>query len=150
MGGKDRRRTVEGLLKLAQVIMAHHEELAKLETAEHGSPIRKTMNFDVPLCAEQFEYFAGVATGHDRGDPARGPWCSSSPSGAPRRHRPDHTLELPRAHGGLEARGRHGDGQHVRSEAALRSAAHRPSEIGRVRHGGRGAPRSRECDHRSG
>ena len=26
------------LLKLAQVIMAHHEELAKLETMEHGHP----------------------------------------------------------------------------------------------------------------
>ena len=43
------------LLKASQLIMARQEELARLETAEHGSPIRKTMNFDVPLCAEQFD-----------------------------------------------------------------------------------------------
>ena len=65
------------LLKLSQVIMAHHEELAKLETAEHGSPIRKTMNFDVPLCAEQFEYFAGVARAMTGETLPVGPWCSS-------------------------------------------------------------------------
>ncbi|OPY73657.1 MAG: NAD/NADP-dependent betaine aldehyde dehydrogenase [Syntrophorhabdus sp. PtaU1.Bin058] len=65
------------LLKLSQVIMAHHEELAKLETMEHGSPIRKTMNFDVPLCAEQFEYFAGVARSMTGETLPVGPWCSS-------------------------------------------------------------------------
>lgn len=41
------------LLKAAGLIMADQKELAELETMEHGSPIRKTMNFDVPLCAEQ-------------------------------------------------------------------------------------------------
>jgi acyl-CoA reductase-like NAD-dependent aldehyde dehydrogenase len=65
------------LLKLSQIIMAHHEELAKLETMEHGSPIRKTMNFDVPLCAEQFEYFAGVARSMTGETLPVGPWCSS-------------------------------------------------------------------------
>jgi acyl-CoA reductase-like NAD-dependent aldehyde dehydrogenase len=33
----------KGLLRLSQLIMAHHEELARLETMEHGSPIRKTI-----------------------------------------------------------------------------------------------------------
>ena len=65
------------LLKLARVIMSHHEELARLETAEHGSPIRKTMNFDVPLCAEQFEYFAGVGRALTGQTLPVGPWCSS-------------------------------------------------------------------------
>lgn len=41
------------LLKAASLIMANQQELAELETMEHGSPIRKTMNFDVPLCAER-------------------------------------------------------------------------------------------------
>ncbi len=65
------------LLKLSQIIMAHHEDLAKLETMEHGSPIRKTMNFDVPLCAEQFEYFAGVARAMTGETLPVGPWCVS-------------------------------------------------------------------------
>ena len=65
------------LLKLSQLIMAHNEELAKLETMEHGSPIRKTMNFDVPLCAEQFEYFAGVARAMTGQTLPVGPWCTS-------------------------------------------------------------------------
>lgn len=65
------------LLKLSGIIMAHHEELAGLETAEHGSPIRKTMNFDVPLCAEQFEYFAGIARAMTGETLPVGPWCTS-------------------------------------------------------------------------
>jgi acyl-CoA reductase-like NAD-dependent aldehyde dehydrogenase len=65
------------LLKLSQLIMNHHEELAKLETMEHGSPLRKTMNFDVPLCAEQLEYFAGVARAMTGETLPVGPWCAS-------------------------------------------------------------------------
>ncbi len=65
------------LLKLSQLIMANQENLAKLETMEHGSPIRKTMNFDVPLCAEQLEYFAGVARGITGETLPVGPWCMS-------------------------------------------------------------------------
>ncbi|HEX2967371.1 MAG TPA: aldehyde dehydrogenase family protein [Syntrophorhabdaceae bacterium] len=65
------------LLKLSQLIMTRHEELAALETMEHGSPIRKTMNFDVPLCAEQFEYFAGVARAMTGETLPVGPWCVS-------------------------------------------------------------------------
>ncbi|MDR3556518.1 MAG: aldehyde dehydrogenase family protein [Syntrophobacteraceae bacterium] len=65
------------LLKLSQLIMANQESIAKLETMEHGSPIRKTMNFDVPLCAEQLEYFAGVARGVTGETLPVGPWCMS-------------------------------------------------------------------------
>lgn len=66
------------LLRLSQLIMAHQEELAQLETAEHGSPIRKTMNFDVPLCAEQLEYFSGVARAMTGETLPVGPWCLST------------------------------------------------------------------------
>ena len=65
------------LLKVSQLIMAHQEELARLETMEHGSPLRKTMNFDVPMCAEQFEYFAGIARAFTGESLPVGPWCSS-------------------------------------------------------------------------
>lgn len=65
------------LLKLSQLIMANMDELAQLETSEHGSPIRKTMNFDVPLCAEQLEYFAGVGRALKGETLPVGPWCAS-------------------------------------------------------------------------
>ncbi|TEB13282.1 Betaine aldehyde dehydrogenase [Pelotomaculum sp. FP] len=65
------------LLKLSQLIMANLDELAKLETMEHGSPIRKTMNFDIPLCAEQLEYFAGVGRALTGETLPVGPWCTS-------------------------------------------------------------------------
>jgi len=66
------------LLKASRLIMERCQELAALETAEHGSPIRKTMNFDVPQCAEQLEYFAGVARGMTGETLPVGPWCLSS------------------------------------------------------------------------
>jgi len=66
------------LLKASQLIMQRQEELAKLETMEQGSPLRKTMNFDVPLCAEQLEYFAGVARGLTGETLPVGPWCMSA------------------------------------------------------------------------
>jgi acyl-CoA reductase-like NAD-dependent aldehyde dehydrogenase len=65
------------LLRLSQLIMGRHEELAKLETMEHGSPIRKTMNFDIPMCAEQFEYFSGVSRAMTGDTLPVGPWCLS-------------------------------------------------------------------------
>ncbi len=65
------------LLKLSQLIMANQEDIARLESMEHGSPIRKTMNFDVPICAEQLEYFAGVARGITGETLPVGPWCIS-------------------------------------------------------------------------
>ena len=65
------------LLKLAQLILANMDELAELETREHGSPLRKTKNFDVPLCAEQFEYFAGVARASVGETLPVGPWATS-------------------------------------------------------------------------
>ena len=66
------------LLKASQLIMSRQEELAALETMEQGSPIRKTMNFDVPLCAEQLEYFAGVARSVTGETLPVGPWCMSA------------------------------------------------------------------------
>lgn len=75
--GKTVGERSKALLKLSQLIMANQEALAGLETSEHGSPIRKTMNFDVPLCAEQLEYFAGVARAMTGETLPVGPWCMS-------------------------------------------------------------------------
>ena len=66
------------LLAASRKIMEHQEELAILETKEHGSPFRKTMNFDVPLCAEQLEYFAGAARSITGETLPVGPWCLSA------------------------------------------------------------------------
>lgn len=67
----------KALLKVSQLVMAHQAELAELETKEHGSPIRKTMNFDVPNVADFFEYFAGVSRGLTGETLPIGPWCTS-------------------------------------------------------------------------
>jgi acyl-CoA reductase-like NAD-dependent aldehyde dehydrogenase len=65
------------LLEASRLITARAEELAVLETMEQGSPLRKTKNFDIPQCAEQFEYFAGVARGMTGETLPIGPWCRS-------------------------------------------------------------------------
>ncbi|HEX8179102.1 MAG TPA: aldehyde dehydrogenase family protein [Pyrinomonadaceae bacterium] len=50
------------LNKLAQLVEAHAKELAALETADNGKPIRESLYVDVPQVVENFEYFAGWAT----------------------------------------------------------------------------------------
>jgi betaine-aldehyde dehydrogenase len=50
------------MYKLAQLIEAKTGELAALETADNGKPIRETTYVDIPQVVENFEYFAGWAT----------------------------------------------------------------------------------------
>jgi len=50
------------LYKLAQLIEARTAELAALETADNGKPIRESQFVDIPQVVENFEYFAGWAT----------------------------------------------------------------------------------------
>jgi betaine-aldehyde dehydrogenase len=59
MSARDRGRL---LYKLSQLIEAHSEELAALETADNGKPIRESAYVDLPQVVENFEYFAGYAT----------------------------------------------------------------------------------------
>ena len=49
------------LLKLADAIEAHGDELAELETIETGHPIRDSKFIDVPRTAACFRYFGGMA-----------------------------------------------------------------------------------------
>jgi betaine-aldehyde dehydrogenase len=59
MSARDRGRL---LYKLAQLIEENSKELAALETADNGKPIRESQYVDLPQVAENFEYFAGYAT----------------------------------------------------------------------------------------
>ncbi|HEX8421857.1 MAG TPA: aldehyde dehydrogenase family protein, partial [Pyrinomonadaceae bacterium] len=59
MSARDRGRL---LYKLSQLIEEHSTELAELETADNGKPIRESSYVDLPQVVENFEYFAGAAT----------------------------------------------------------------------------------------
>ncbi|MCH9691825.1 MAG: aldehyde dehydrogenase [Gammaproteobacteria bacterium] len=47
------------LLKIADRIEEHLEELAVVETWENGKPVRETLAADLPLAVDHFRYFAG-------------------------------------------------------------------------------------------
>ena len=59
MSARDRGRL---LYKLSQLIEERSTELAELETADNGKPIRESLYVDLPQVVENFEYFAGFAT----------------------------------------------------------------------------------------
>jgi aldehyde dehydrogenase (NAD+) len=50
------------LLKIADLIEQHGDELAELETLDNGKPIFESKNIDIPGAAETFRYYAGWAT----------------------------------------------------------------------------------------
>ncbi len=50
------------LLKLADLIEQHADELAELETLDNGKAIFESKNIDIPGAAETFRYYAGWAT----------------------------------------------------------------------------------------
>jgi aldehyde dehydrogenase (NAD+) len=50
------------IYKLADLMEAHKEELAQLETLDNGKPINETSNADVPLAIDHIRYYAGWAT----------------------------------------------------------------------------------------
>jgi len=49
------------LLKLADTIEQHADELAQLESLDTGHPLRDSRNIDVPRTAAVFRYFGGMA-----------------------------------------------------------------------------------------
>ncbi|HWI40833.1 MAG TPA: aldehyde dehydrogenase family protein, partial [Verrucomicrobiae bacterium] len=59
MSGRDRGRL---LFRLAGLIEERARQLAELETADNGKPIRESTRVDLPQVVENFEYFAGMAT----------------------------------------------------------------------------------------
>jgi phenylacetaldehyde dehydrogenase len=50
------------MLKIADLIEAHHEELAQIEAIDAGKPINQARYVDVPLTLHQFHFYAGVVT----------------------------------------------------------------------------------------
>ncbi len=58
ISARDRGRLI---YKLAGLIDKNKEELARLETLNNGKPIRETLNADLPLTIDCFEYYAGFA-----------------------------------------------------------------------------------------
>lgn len=59
MSASERGRII---YKFADLMEAHQEELAQIETLDNGKPIRETRNADVPLAIDHFRYYAGWAT----------------------------------------------------------------------------------------
>jgi len=58
MPARDRGRI---LMRLAQLLDKHRNEFAELETLNNGKPISETINADLPLSIDCFEYYAGLA-----------------------------------------------------------------------------------------
>jgi aldehyde dehydrogenase len=48
------------LLRIADRLEQHLEDLAVIETWENGKPVRETLAADLPLAVDHFRYFAGV------------------------------------------------------------------------------------------
>ncbi|MGB0431067.1 MAG: aldehyde dehydrogenase family protein [Bacteroidia bacterium] len=48
------------LLKIADVMEANAELLARVETLDNGKALRETRAADIPLCIDHFRYFAGA------------------------------------------------------------------------------------------
>ncbi|WP_275626807.1 aldehyde dehydrogenase family protein [Pseudomonas sp. 273] len=55
------------LLKIADRIEQHLEQLAVAETWDNGKAVRETLNADVPLAADHFRYFAGCIRAQEGG-----------------------------------------------------------------------------------
>jgi betaine-aldehyde dehydrogenase len=55
------RARSEALLKLADLIEEHGEELADLESANAGKPRKAMLEDEIPVMADHFRYFAGAA-----------------------------------------------------------------------------------------
>ncbi len=55
------------LLRIADRMDAHLEEIAVAETWENGKPVRETLAADIPLAIDHFRYFAGVLRAQEGG-----------------------------------------------------------------------------------
>nr|WP_042180236.1 aldehyde dehydrogenase family protein [Kibdelosporangium sp. MJ126-NF4]CEL14273.1 Aldehyde dehydrogenase [Kibdelosporangium sp. MJ126-NF4] len=60
--GMPRRQLSLLLWRLADLIEAHADELARLETSDNGQPYEVSRNVTIPGTVEHFRYFAGWAT----------------------------------------------------------------------------------------
>lgn len=56
--GTERSRV---LAKAANILLSRNDELAKLETLDTGKAIQESLEVDIKLSADSFEYYAGIA-----------------------------------------------------------------------------------------
>ena len=120
--------------RIGDLIEQHADELAMLETLDNGKPLTIAKAADVALSADLFHYMSGWATKIEGNTiPISARHLTRirvpclHPQGAGGRRRADHSVELPVADGGLEARtgagGRRDRGaQARRADAALGAA----------------------------
>ncbi|WP_110207396.1 aldehyde dehydrogenase family protein [Nocardioides daejeonensis] len=55
------------LLKIADRMERHLDDLAVIETWDNGKAVRETLNADLPLAIDHFRYFAGALRGQEGG-----------------------------------------------------------------------------------
>ena len=94
--------------------------LAVAESWENGKPVRETLAADIPLAVDHFRYFAGATrslegrtTEIDKDTVA---YHFHEPLG---RRGPDHPVQLPAPHGGVEDRPGPGGRQLHRAQAGV-------------------------------
>ncbi len=99
MGPHERTRH---LLKIADLIDRHADELAQLETLDNGKPLSQARTIDIPKAAETFRYYAGWCT-KIYGEKSIRPFdVQLHPARARGGLRPDNTVEFSAAYGSLE------------------------------------------------
>jgi len=90
------------LLKIADALESHAEELIALESENTGKPVPVTAAEEIPPMLDQIRFFAGAARVLE--GRAAGEYMRGFTSRADRRDRSGHSVELPHAHGGVEVR----------------------------------------------
>jgi hypothetical protein len=108
-GEKSATERAEVLNAIADAIDANKEMLAVAESWENGKPVRETLNADLPLVVDHFRYFAAAARAEEGTsteiDKDLVAYHFREPLGVVGQIIP---VQLPAAHGGLEAGARVG------------------------------------------
>ena len=128
------------LLKMADLVEEHGDEIGKLESENVGKVHALTMTEEIPVIADQFRFFASgarVLEGLAAGEYMKGVHEHAA-ARADRRGRAHRAVELPAVHGHVEARPGARGRQHGRDQARREHAAHAPE----VRAAGSRRPKS--------
>ena len=113
------------LLKLADALEEHGDEIAELEARNAGKPLQAVKDDEIGAMVDNLRFFAGAARnleGKAAGEYLEGYTSLDAPRGG-RRDRPDRALELPADDGDLEDRPGARRGQHDRPQARPDDAA---------------------------
>ena len=116
-GDRGRRARPRPLLRLADAIEAHADELARLESTDTGHPLKDTRCSTCPAPRRPTATSAAWPTSSRGGRPGRRRASSTTSARADRRGRPDRAVELPAHVLQLEARPGPGRRQHGGDEA---------------------------------